>query len=178
MNKEKQTLGYILLTVFSGNWCPSSRCNTILTDKKKDAEEQIGFYLNAFEYKLKQKQKVYKLKQAIQDFYKVIFPKATDTESIKFSVDNHTTFYIEINDRANKEGGNIIAAITFLSDKSRENALILWLGTMDEVLNKYRNTYIKKFGESFCRNGLSTILMRIVIKYCMISNNAGVNLWL
>ena len=111
-------------------------------------------------------------------FYRSLFPKENDVDAIKFSVSTHTTFFIEINNQNSNDAGDIIAAVTFLYDEKRENAMILWLGVLDEFPDKYKDTFVKAFGTSLQRKGFSTILLIAVIKWCKVMNTTKLNLWL
>ena len=177
--EERQSLGYINLSVFLQNWNPDSKCNKITLAQEKESDREIGFYLNGFDCKGKKAQKEVKSKRlAIESFYKSLFPKENDAEAIKFSVSTHTTFFIEAHDRQQNNASDIIAAVTFLYDKKRENAMILWLGVLDEVPDKYKDTFVRNFGSSFRRKGFSTILIMTVIKWCKVVNTSKLNLWL
>ena len=177
-DKHVQSLGYIHLSVFLQNWNASSKCNkTILA--KEALDKGIGFYLNGLDCKVKKVQKTAKgKKSAITLFYKSVFPKEINAEGIKFSVSTHTTLFIEVNNCTSNDTGDIIAAITFLYDKTRENAMILWLGVSDKIPDKYKDTFGKTFGTSFQRKGFSTILIIAVIKWCKVINTTKLNLWL
>ena len=178
-DKEEHSLGYINLSVFIQNWNASSKCNKIILAQEEASDKEIGFYLNGFDSKGKKAPKGAKSnKLAIEMFYKSLFPKENDAEAIKFSVSTHTTFFIEINDRSDNDAGEIIAAVTFLYDEKRENAMILWLGVLDQVPKKYKDTFIKAFGTSLRRKGFSTILIMAVIKWCKVINTTKLNLWL
>ena len=146
---------------------------------EEESDKGIGFYLNGLDCKGQKAQKSAKSKRlAIELFYKFIFPKEIDAEGIKFNVSMHTTLFIEVNDRTSNDAGDIIAAVTFLYDKTRENAMITWLGVIDKVPNKYKDTFVKNFGTSLRRKGFSTILIIAVIKWCKVINNKKFNLWL
>ena len=116
---------------------------------QEESDKGIGFYLNGLDCKGQKANKSVKSKRlAIESFYKFIFPKDIDAEGIKFNVSTHTTLYIEINDPTSNAAGDIIAAVTFLYNKTRENAMITWLGVIDEVPDKYKDTFVKNFGTS------------------------------
>ena len=120
-DKDKQSLGYICLSVFIQNWNASAKCNKILLAQEEASDKEIGIYLNGFDSKGKKVPKSSKsTKLAIERFYKSLFPKDNDAEAITFSVSTHTTFFIEINDRSDNDASEIIAAVTFLHDEKRE----------------------------------------------------------
>ena len=175
-DKEEQSLGNIPLSIVLQEWNPTSKCNEIILDRE---DNKIDFYLNGFAPNGKEAPKEMKSKKAaIEMFYRSLFPKENDVESIRFSVSTHTTFFIEIINQNSNDAGDIIAAVTFLYDEKRENAMILWLGVLDEFPDKYKNTFVKGFGSSLRRKGFSTILLIAVIKCCKVMNTTKLNLWL
>ena len=123
-DNEESLLGYIHLSGFLQNWYPTSKCSRITL--AQESLEIIGFYLNGLDCKGKKAHENEK-RLAIESFYKSLFPKEIDAEGIKFSVSTHTTLFIEVNNCTSKDTGDIIAAVTFLYDKTRENAMILSL---------------------------------------------------
>ena len=49
---------------------------------------------------------------------------------------------------------------------------------MKDFPPKFKKTYLKEVGDSFQKNGIGTLLIIIVIKYCMVKNTSKLDLWL
>ena len=129
-DEDEQSLGNIPLSIVLQEWNATSKCNEIILSRE---DNKIDFYLNGFAPKGKKAPNEIKSKKAvIETFYRSLFPKENDLESIRSSVSTHTTFFIEINNQNSNDAGDIIAAVTFLYDEKKENAMILWLGVLDE----------------------------------------------
>ena len=62
-----------------------------------------------------------------------------------------TTLFIEIKQTTNKKAkqGDTIAAINFVCNENNDNAYISWLGALNCMPTKYKNTYVESFGDSF-----------------------------
>ena len=86
---------------------------------------------------------------------------------------SYSTFTITSQIGREKE---IIAAVTFDCDKERENVIIYWLGT--DGSTDQESAVPDEFGRSWRQNGFCTLLLRILIKYCMVDNNNGVSIYL
>ena len=153
-------LGEIYLHYCLTSWAVNLKCSKIIIQKSKTQKEKIVFYLNALDHRKRdQEEESKKVGDLLIEFYLSIFDKEANKKSVKACVDNHTTFFIQLYDKKEKEPLDIIAAITFLFDEKKENVLICWLGIKKDIPENLKDTYLKKFGASFQSNGLGTFLI-------------------
>jgi len=173
------TLGPCELVDFLPSWGPELKINDIISTSDKKKGQDYRFLLNALDHqRIKKKQQDKNFAKRILQFYTTIFDEESDEKSISSCVGNFTTFVIELRPKATKKTGDIIAAITFFVDDDRNNAFICWLGVMKDFPPKFKKTYLKEVGDSFQKNGIGTLLIIIVIKYCMVKNTSKLDLWL
>ena len=184
--KDRTALGYCDLLIYLKAWGASSKCfNLIDKNEKSNKSSTFKFFLNATRHgKVKNKKKEKDASTAHKDnivnFFSTIFPKENDLASIKKCVAYYTTFFIEIKQTTNKKSkqGDIIAAINFVYDENKENAYISWLGALNHIPKKYKNTYVESFGDSFQSNGFCSFLITTMIKHCKVTNSESTHLWL
>ena len=122
-------LGEIYLHYCLTSWAVNLKCSKIIIQKSKTQKEKIVFYLNALDHRKRdQEEESKKVGDLLIEFYLSIFDKKANKKSVKACVDNHTTFFIQLYDRKEKEPLDIIVTIAFSFDENKENVFICWLG--------------------------------------------------
>ena len=172
-------LGDLQLHYFLSSWDSKLKCSKIILSKQRSPRHNFIFYLNALDYRQKKSKKNNKVySEKLIDFYLSIFDKESNRSQVKACVNNYTTFFIQVHNKKNKEENDIIATVTFLYDELRENVFILWLGVLKIMPDKFKNTYLDDFGDSFQKNSFGTFLIMTVIKFCKVVNKKKTDIWL